>query len=111
MISISRRATAAVVGAVLLAAAGSAASAHGMSGGHGFGGPGHFGGHGHGFRGGYFIGFDDSYAGYDYGGGCGYLRHKAHETGRPYWWRHYEACARRLMSIRRRTLPMRRHRT
>lgn len=93
MIRLSRFAMSAVAGAVLLAGASTAASAH-VGGGHGFGGGGHF-GHGHGFRGGYFIGFDDGYDGYDgygYGGGCSYLRHKAHETGRPYWWRRYEAC-------------------
>lgn len=91
MMSFSRAAMSAVAGAVLLAGASSAASAHAM-GGHGFGGGGHFGHHGHGFRGGYAIGFDDGYDDYGYGGGCGYLRHKAHETGRSYWWRRYEAC-------------------
>lgn len=89
MIRLSRYAMSAVIGAVLLSGASSVASAHVMGGGHGFGGHGHFGHHGHGFRGGYFIGFDDDYG---YGGGCSYLRHKAHETGRPYWWRRYEAC-------------------
>lgn len=88
MIHLSRRALSVAVGAVLLATASSAASAHVIGGGHGFGG--HFGHHGHGFRGGYFVGFDDGY--YGYGGGCGYLRYKARETGRPYWWRRYEAC-------------------
>lgn len=88
MIQISRRAISAVVGAVLLTAASSAASAHVMGGAQGS--LGHFGDHGSGLRGRNFAGFDDGY--YGYGGRCGYLRHKAHETGRPYWWRRYEAC-------------------
>ncbi len=44
----------------------------------------------------FFVGFAgypyyDDY-GYDYGGGCGYYRVKARETGSPYWWHRYRDC-------------------
>lgn len=86
MSRLPRTIVSATLGAVMLTAAGGAASAH-MTGGVG----GHFGG-GH-FRHhfydyGYIGLYDDGY----YDSGCGYLRYKAHETGRPYWWRRYHAC-------------------
>ena len=60
-----------------------------MHGGHHFGG---FRGGGHfGFRRGFVIG-GPVYYGYAYGGGCGWLRHRAVVTGSPYWWHRYRAC-------------------
>jgi len=29
---------------------------------------------------------------YSYGGGCGWLRHRALVTGSPYWWHRYRLC-------------------
>src|SRR5262245_47734733 len=42
------------------------------------------------FRRGFVIGAP-VYA-YSYGGGCGWLRHRAIVTGSPYWWHRYRVC-------------------
>ena len=60
----------------------------------GSGGVRHSGGHRHHRRGGVY--FAEPYAydyGYSYGyGECGWLRQRAIETGRRYWWRRYWDC-------------------
>jgi opacity protein-like surface antigen len=44
---------------------------------------------GHFHRRGFVIGPVYSYG---YGGGCGWLRHRAVVTGSPYWWHRYRLC-------------------
>ncbi len=46
---------------------------------------------GHFHRRGFVIGAPVFY-GYGYGGGCGWLRHRAVVTGSPYWWHRYRLC-------------------
>lgn len=79
-----------------LTGAAGAASAHMAPGHMGSAHFGHPGSHFHGRHGHLFVGlggWDDGY-GYGYGAGddCGYLRFKAHQTGRPYWWGRYHQC-------------------